>query len=177
MLHDVAFPAECADGHAAADHLPERGEVWLYAVETLCPMKSKTEARHDLVQYQQRTAPGALLAQRLKETRRRRDAVHIARDGLHDDTGDLVAVFGECLAHTLDIVVGKCHGVISQRRGDSRRARHTQCQGAGARFDQQGVRVPVIAALKLYNGVAVGITTCEADCAHGGLCPGVDHPH
>ena len=53
----------------------------------------------------------------------------------------------------------------------------TQGEGAGAGLDQQGVGVAVVAAFKLDDLVAAGVTAGQPDGAHGRLGAGVDHPH
>ena len=53
LLHDVAPSAECADRHAAADDLAERGEIRAHAVERLRAAQGDAKAGHHLVEDQQ----------------------------------------------------------------------------------------------------------------------------
>ena len=91
-LHQVAAPAERGGRHAAADDLAQHRQVRDDVVALLRTAARDAEARHDLVEHEQRAARVARVAQALEEPGRRRDATHVARDGLDDHARELVAV-------------------------------------------------------------------------------------
>ena len=116
VVHDVAAPAECADGHAAADDLAQRGEVGLDAVQALSALRTDAEAGHHFVEYQHRAVLGAQLAQRTQELRFGCDEVHVAGHRLDDDTGDLVALVLEQVLQFRAVVVGQHQRVLRHFR-------------------------------------------------------------
>jgi hypothetical protein len=71
----------------------------------------------------------------------------------------------------------KGQGVLGERRGHTRGARHALGQGAGAGLDQQAVGVAVVAAFELDDAVATGETTGQANGAHGRFGAGADHAY
>ena len=156
LLHDIAPAAECADRHAAADDFAECGQVRAHAVQRLRAAQRNAKARHDFVEYQQRTAPVALAPQCLQKIRRRRNAIHVAGHRLDDDAGDLRADLTEHPLDLIDVVVVERHGVAGERLGHARRSGNAERQRPGAGLDQQGIGMAVIAALEFHDGVATG---------------------
>ncbi len=75
------------------------------------------EAGHHLVEDQQRAVFSAQLAQPGQETLHRQHDSHVARDGLHDDPGDLAAMRLEQRSHCGQIVVGRHQGILDRAAG------------------------------------------------------------
>ena len=168
-------PAEGADGHAAADDLPERREVGRDAVERLRTAERDPEPGHHLVEDEQCAVPRALRAQRLEEAGRGRHAAHVAGHRLDDDAGDLAPGLGKAALERRGVVVRQ-----RRRRGGDRgrnpgRIRHAERQRARARLHQQPVGMAVVAALELDDAVAAGESAREADRAHRRLGAGAHH--
>ena len=86
-MPSASLGRECADA-CTADHLAERGEVRLHAIERLRTAERYAKAGHDFVKDQHGAVSGAELAQRFQETRAGRDKVHVAGDRFHDRRGD-----------------------------------------------------------------------------------------
>ena len=177
LLHDIAPAAKCADGHAAADDLAERAQVRAHAVQRLRAAQRDAKARHDFVEYQQRTAAVALAPQRLQKIRCRRNAVHVAGHRLDDDAGDLRADLTEYALDLIGVVVVEGHGVAGERLGHARRGGHAERQRTGTGLDQQGIGMAVIAALELHDGVAAGEAAGQTNGAHGRLGARTDEAH
>ena len=178
VLHDVAAAAEHADRHAAADDLAERREVGPDAVELLRAALRDAEAGHDLVEDQHRAVPRAFLAQRLEETRHRRDAVHVARDRFDDHAGDLARRVRRKLPApaptSLYVSVSVC---AASSAGTPGRGRHAQREHARAGLHQQRVGVAVIAALELHDLLPAREAARKPDRAHRCFGAGAAHAH
>ena len=94
-LHDVAPSTECAHRHAAANHLAECSEVGRDAKTLLRAPGCHAKTRHHFVEHKQRAVARAFLPQRLQESRRGQDEVHVARDRFHDHARDFGPARGE----------------------------------------------------------------------------------
>ena len=178
MLHDGLLAAKGAHRHAAPDNLAQGGHVRGDAVMALGAAQRYPETAHDFIENQHRAVVVTLLAQGLQEILGGGDTVHVAGHRLHDDGGDVVAVFFESLGDAGGIVVVQHQGV----GGDGFRyaggaGGAGNGDGAGAGFHQQAVHVPVVATFKLDDLVAAGVAAGQADGAHGGFGAGVDHAH
>ena len=148
FFHDVATSAVRADRHAAADDLAERRQVRRDAVQRLRAAERDAEAGHHFVENQQRAVLRAQLAQTGEIAVARRDAIHVAGDGLDDETGDAVADLVEQFARGVEVVVGQCEREIGERFRYAGRRRHAEGQRAGTGLDQKRVAVAVIAAFE-----------------------------
>ena len=135
------------------------------------------EAGHHLVEHQQRAVAVAERAQAVEETRRRRDAVHVAGHRLDDHRGDVVREGVEQPPDRIEIVVGGGEGEFGQGGGHAGRGRHAEGQQAGAGLHQQGVAMAVVAALELQDARAAGGAAGEAQGAHGRLGAAGAQPH
>ena len=80
-------------------------------------------------------------------------------------------------SHRLEVVVGQRQGELHELFRHSRRAGNSQRRHARAGLHQQGVAVPVIAALELHDVLAIGVSTRETDGRHRRFRPGADEAH
>ena len=101
----------------------------------------------------------------------RRDDAHVRRDRLHDDDGDAARVRGKEPADRVEVVVPRRDREAGERGGDAGRAGDAERRDAGARRDEERVRVPVVAARELQDEVAARGGAREAHGAHRGLRP------
>ena len=111
------------------------------------------EPRHHLVEYEHRAVLVAALPKRLQKPRHRRYAVHVSGNRLDDHRSDPFAEPGERLAHCAGIVEAQRESVLGKSCGDAGRGRHAEGERARTRLDEQGIRVPVVAAFEFHDGV------------------------
>ena len=175
--HDVAPAAEGRRRHAAADHLAETREVRRDAVDLLRAAERDAETAHHFVENQHRAVLGAQAPQGLQEFRRGAHEVHVARDRLDDHRGDLVAERLERFFEFRDVVVLEHRGVLGDIGRHARRGRIAEGEQARAGFDQQAIRVTVIAAFELDDAAAVREAARETQRAHGRFGAARDHAH
>mmetsp|Transcript_27728 Transcript_27728/g.85715 ORF Transcript_27728/g.85715 Transcript_27728/m.85715 type:complete len:405 (-) Transcript_27728:166-1380(-) len=178
LLHDVAAPAVRADGQAAADDLAHRRHVGRHAEVLLRAAVVDAEARHDLVEDQQRAVLRRERAEALEELLRRRDEARVAHDGLEHDGGALVRL--EELLDGGEVVVLRDERARRRAGRHARRVGQTERRDARARLDEEAVRVAVVAALELDDLLAARVRADEAEHAHARLRARVreaDHLH
>ena len=109
-------------------------------------------------------------AQGFKKARDWLDHIHVARDRLNNDAGNLFAVRGEGGFDASDIVVIQHDGMgdkFGWHAGRSRIA--ARGEQARARLDQEAVCMAVITAFKLNDLVAAGGATRQTNRRHGGF--------
>jgi hypothetical protein len=176
-IHDLAFSAEGPHREAASDDLAERGEVGRHTVELLRAAERHAESGDDLVEYQHHAVLVAERAQPLQKAITWRNDAHVAGDRLKDDRGDLIALCFESDRHSVKIVVRQHDRVGSITLGHARGRGDSQRHEAGARCNQQRIRVTVIVAVELDELVASGIAASQSDRAHGRLGAARDHAH
>ena len=138
-FHHLGAATECRGGQAAAHHLAEGEQVGIHRIDAVPTTSADPESGHHLVHDQQRTVLGGDPAQCGVVAGRGRHRAHVARAGLGDDAGDLLAVRREGLLDGGDVVVGQHDGVGGSGPGDTRRGRQPQRRDAGAGVGQQRV--------------------------------------
>ena len=171
-VHDVGPAAKGADRHATADHLAQRGQVRLDAVQRLRTAQCHAETGHHFVVDQHAAVLLRQGTQGLHEGGRRTDQVHVAGYRLQNDAGDALADFGKRALQLLDVVVLQHQRMTGEVFRHAGRARVAERQQAGAGLDQQAVGMAVIAAFKLDDGIATGKAARQPDGAHGGFGAG-----
>ncbi len=125
VFHDGAFAAERAYRHAAAHDFAQAGEVRFDIIVTLGTGQPQAKTGHHLVQHQNTVVLVALFAQGFQKAGYRRDAVHITRHRLDDNTGNLVTDLSKCLFDAFDVVVGQRDRVLGQVGGHAGGAGYT----------------------------------------------------
>ncbi len=91
-IHYISTTAKRAYRHPAADDFTQTGQVRHDAVVILGSGQRYAKTGHHFVDNQQRAELIAQGAQTWQKFRQRRDAVHIARYGFDDDTGDFLRI-------------------------------------------------------------------------------------
>ena len=112
---------------------------------------------------------GAKFAAALHEGNVGPDKVHVARDRLDHQTGELGAVQRECSLEFLDVVVFEDQRVLHHFGRHARAGRIAEGGQAGSGFHQQRVRMSVVAAFELDQFAAAGGAAREPDRAHRGF--------
>ena len=182
MFHDGARPAEGRQRHAAADHLAEHGQVGpeagnLPRVQALRTAERHAEARHHLVQDQQRAVLRAQFTAASHEWHAGAHEIHVPGDRLDDHAGQVGAVQRERVLELLHVVVFQDDRVLHHF------GRHAGAGGiaeggqARAGLHQQRVGMAVVAALELDQLAAAGGAARQADRTHPGLGPRAHQPH
>lgn len=174
-VHDVCTAAEGSDGEAAADDFAEAGEVWGEVFEALDAGFAEAEAGHDFIEDEE----GAVLlgdgGEEAEVAGLGEDEAGVGGVGLDDDGGDFLAFFGENFGEGFGFVVGEDDGFFCEGFGDAGGVWLAVGECAGACGDEEGVAVAVVAAVELYDVVALGEAAGEADGGHGGLGAGGGH--
>ena len=176
-LHDLPASAVCADRHARADDLAERGQIRRHAEVSLCAVGREAESGDDLVENQHRAVPVAEIPQSLQEAVRRKHRAHVRTDRLDDNRGDVAAALVKPRADAVQIVVLRRQRVLRVVRRYAERIRHARRHDTRAGAHEQSVGVAVIAAVELDDLVPSGVAACGADRAHDRLRTGIDHAH
>src|SRR5439155_10084918 len=106
-----------------------------------------------------------------------RDDAHVPGNRFDDDRGDENAIGVEDAADRVEVVVGRDQRVGRRGARHAGAGRRPECQRAGAGFDEERIRMAVIAALELEKAVAPGGGPRDADSAHRGFGAGADEPY
>ena len=175
--HHVRAPSKGPHGQTAPNHLAQGREVRRDVVEALGAAGGHAKARHDLIEDQKGAGTRAERAKGIQEGLIRGDAIHIARDGLDDNAGDFRASRGKEGRDRLHIVIGQGQGVLREVRRYPGGVRLTQGQGTGARLDQQGIDMAVVAAFEFHHAIPSREPPGEAQGAHGCFRSRVHHAH
>src|SRR6185437_9195146 len=88
-------------------------------------------------------------AEKLQITFTRRDAAHVAHHWLHDHAGNLAFELLESFFNSLLVVERQRERELGLLRQNTGRSGNSQSGHAGPSFDEQRIRMPVIAAFKL----------------------------
>ncbi len=181
-----ARPPNDSDGKAAADDLAERREVGpcgllaqaakFVFVQHLGAAGREPEPGHHLVEDEQSAVFPGEFAEAAQEGGARQDRPSVADHGLENDAGDLVGVGFERGFDRTEVVIGERERVHRGLRRHSGRTGDAEGSHAGAGFDEQRVRVAVVAALELDDERSPGESAREADGGHASLGPGADEP-
>ena len=92
--------------------------------------------------------------------------IHVARNRLQNHAGDLLAKLLKTGFQAAYIVIRQHDGVLREIGRHARRAGVGKGEQAAARFHQQAVGMPVVAAFKLHNLVAPRVATRQANGRH-----------
>ena len=177
LLHDRRGPADRAHRHATADDLAEGRQIRHDAGQLLHSARRDPQARHHLVEDQQRAVARAQRAQPLEKTGHRRNQVHVAGRRLDDQAGDVVGVLAEqCLdrGEVVELRDQRVTGKVGRHAG---RAGCAEGERARARLHQQAVGGAVIAALELDDPGAAGVAARQPQRRHRRLGSGADEAH
>ncbi len=181
QVHDVGATAHGGERQAAADDLPEGEQVRRPALlATLDPppaVGAHAEARHHLVEHEQRPVGIRRAPQVLVEPGRRGHHAHVRGCGLGDDGGDLVAAFGKQRVDRCRVAVRQHHRLGSRRSRDAGRVGQAERGDARAGRSQHRVRVTVVAAGELDDQGPVGLRTSQAQGGHDRLGAGAREAH
>ena len=175
-LHHLGPTAESRRRQSAAHHFSEGEQVGGDRIYPVPAASAHPEARHDLVDDQQRAVLRGDRAQGRVVAGGGRDNTHVAGAGLGDHRGDLVTDTVERLPHGVDVVVGQYNRVGRGRAGDTGRGRQAQRRHPRARVGQQRVDVTVVAAGEFDDLGPPGEAAGQPDRAHRGLGAGVHQP-
>ena len=173
-LHDLPPAAVGTHGQPATDHFAHRRQVGSDPEEALRAVLVHAEARHDLVEAEQRAIALAELLQALEEAPVGLDEARVADDGLEDDPGDLALVGLEDLRGPLQVVVVADEGRGGGGGGDAGGIGQAERRDPGAGLHQEGVRVAVVAPDELQDLVAARERPHQAQDREAGLGAGVD---
>ena len=97
-------------------------------------------------------------------------------DRFNDDRGDAVRIRLEGVRNGLGVVVRERDGGVAEALRYAGGIGQPERGDARARFHQQRIDVPVIAAFELDGDVAFGEASGDAKSAHGGFGAGVNEP-
>mmetsp|Transcript_25013 Transcript_25013/g.64556 ORF Transcript_25013/g.64556 Transcript_25013/m.64556 type:complete len:300 (-) Transcript_25013:599-1498(-) len=136
-LHDLALAAVRADGQAAADDLAHGGHVGRDAEVLLSTAIRHAEARHHLVEDEDRAVLGRERAEALEEGLVRLDEARVADDGLEDDGGDLAGVRVENGLDRRQVVVLCAQGPLRRAARHARRVGEAERRNARARLHKE----------------------------------------
>ena len=175
MIHDVGSPAKRAHGQTATDDFSEGGEIGCDAFELLHAAESEAESRHDFVEDEQRAVLGAELADGGEVAGLGGDEADVADVGFEDDAGDLIGMGGKRGGQGGGVIKWKDDGLAGETCGDAGAIRVPVGQGAGTSFDEQGIRMTMVAAGKLDDFIAPRETTGEPHGGHRGLGAAAGH--
>ena len=108
-------------------------------------------------------------AQRLEESRRRRDAAHVPGHRLDEDRRQVLAVALHGGGGEVDLVVVDDDRLGDHRRGHAGRGGNAERGQARAGVGEEGIGVAVVAARELDHPVAVRVGASEPKRGHRGL--------
>mmetsp|Transcript_79148 Transcript_79148/g.171047 ORF Transcript_79148/g.171047 Transcript_79148/m.171047 type:complete len:549 (+) Transcript_79148:282-1928(+) len=174
-LHDLLLATVGTHRQATTDDLAHGRDVRSHAEVPLSTTVGDAEAGHDLVEDKEGTVLRGELTETLKELLRGRDEAGVADDGLKNHGRHLVHL-QERLDGLQVVVLGAERAVRGTLR-HTRRVRQAKRGNTGARLHEESVRVAVVAALELDDGVALGVGTHQADHAHARLRAAVAEAH
>mmetsp|Transcript_1349 Transcript_1349/g.3817 ORF Transcript_1349/g.3817 Transcript_1349/m.3817 type:complete len:483 (+) Transcript_1349:151-1599(+) len=177
LLHDLLLAGVRTDGEAATDDLAEGGEVRLDAPVLLRATVRDAESGHHLVEHEDGAIGVAELAQAGEELLVRNDEARVADDALEDHARDLALVCLEERLHRLEVVVRRNERRLRRALGHTGRVRQAERSDAGARGNEEGVGVAVVAAVELDHLLALGVRAHQAEHTHAGLGAGVGEAH
>ena len=176
-LHDLPASAVCADRHARADDLAERGQIRRHAEVSLCAVGREAESGDDLVENQHRAVPVAEIPQSLQEAVRRKHRAHVRTDRLDDNRGDLAAALVKPRADAVEAVVLRRQRVSGVVRRYAERIRHARRHDTRTGAHEQTVGVAVIASVELDDLIPSRVAARGADRTHDRLGARIDHAH
>ncbi len=121
--------------HATANNFAKAGKVRGSPQPTLSATGAKAEPRHHLIKNEYRAVACAQLPHGLHKARFRQYAVHVAGNGLGNDTSNLIAQLSKGLLKCRRVIEGQGYGVLGQHVGHARRAGYTKGKCARPGFD------------------------------------------
>ena len=151
--------------HAAADDLPERGEIRLDAHHLVVTVKSEAEAGDDLIEDQDGAVFAREFAQAKQIFARLLQQAVVGRQRLDDGRGDVLALLFERLLERADVAERNDQRVGGHLRGHAGAVGESLRDDATARLHHQRIHVPVVAAVELEDAAAA--VGCARD-THGG---------
>ncbi len=175
--HDVGPATEGSERQAAADDLPEHGQVGRDAKQLLGASARQPKARDHFVEDEQRSGAVAGLAKRFEEPFSGRDDPHVRGNRLDEDARELVSMALDGSGDRVEVVEGADDRVFGGSGGYARAGRDPEGRKPRARAREERVRVAVVTAGELQDAVASGEPASKPDGAHRGLRPGGDQPH
>ena len=101
----------------------------------------------------------------------RDDHSHVSCDRFHDYTGEFAAMSFQDALDSAYVVKRGGERMLREIGGNPGTVRDAQGRNAGAGLYEQGVRMPMVAALKFKNGIAAGIGPCQPDGTHHRFSP------
>jgi len=113
-----------------------------------------------------------LIAQRPQpgeELRLRQDHPHVGRNRLHNDGRHFLSQACHCRLDFLQVVIRQGKGGLRNLFGHPRAPGDSKGRQTRPGFDQQAVTMTMIAAIKLNDALAAGITPGQPNGAHGGF--------
>ena len=165
-VHNLFFTTKRCQRHPAADDFAHGGQIGRDAVHRLRAAQRHAKACHHFVVNQHAAVLRGDLAQRVHKFLARFHQIHVARNRLQNHAGDLLAKLLKTGFQAAYIVIRQHDGVLREIGRHARRAGVGKGEQAAARFHQQAVRMPVVAALKFHNLVAPRVATSQADGRH-----------
>mmetsp|Transcript_8138 Transcript_8138/g.20250 ORF Transcript_8138/g.20250 Transcript_8138/m.20250 type:complete len:478 (+) Transcript_8138:194-1627(+) len=177
VLHDLLLARVGAHRQAAADDLAKGGEVGLDAPVLLRAAVRDAEARHHLVEDEERALLLGELTQALEELLVGDDEARVAHHRLEDHAGHLALVGLEERLDALEVVVLGDERAVRRALGHAGRVGQAEGDDTAARRDEEGVGVAVVAPLELDHLLALGVRTHEAQHAHARLRARVGEAH
>jgi hypothetical protein len=155
-------PHTAASGSPAPDDLPQRGQVREDAVPRLRPAVRQPEARHHLIEHEQRTDLGGRGAKRLEESGTGADD---SLERLHDDRGEGVPVRPDQAGRGFGVVERGDEDLLPEARRDARRIGHVLAagRGRGEGVEHRVVVMPVVGAFEFQDPGPAGVRTGEPE--------------
>ena len=176
-MHNLKLAAISCHRQTAADNLAQAGDIGVHIIEGLAATLRTAEAAHNLITDNQCTVFSCQSANTLKIALLGQHKAHIARSGLHDNSGDFFATFSKNLFQCGQIVEGHSDGGGSNCLGHTRAIRHAKGGSTTASLYQQTVMVAMIAAYELHDAVTTGVSASQAQSTHGSFSAAVNHTH
>mmetsp|Transcript_11173 Transcript_11173/g.16762 ORF Transcript_11173/g.16762 Transcript_11173/m.16762 type:complete len:245 (-) Transcript_11173:96-830(-) len=105
------------------------------------------------------------------------DETRVSNNGLEDNSSNLVLVCLEDGLDTIEVVVFRTEGGGGGARGHSGGIGKAEGGNSRSSLNEEGVRVSVVASLKLDHLLAVGVSTAQTDHTHACLGTGVAETH
>ena len=182
VFHDGALGAKSGQRHAPANDLAHDRDVGRkagnrFGVHALRAAQGHAKAGHHLVQHQERSVFGAQFAGAAHKGRGGAHKVHIAGNRLNHHASQLFAVQHKGFFKLRQVVEFEHQRVLHHFGRHARAGGVAKGGQARAGFDQERVRVAVVAALKLDELAAPGGATRQADGAHGRFGARADQAH